>query len=272
MTLSITSAESGTCERFGVLCRLGLLILLLGAGLAGQRAMAQASSPSMASGQGASAPSAVCAASGYVLALQGVGGSSGPFAADWQKLAQAHGGVSLVDEVPVRVYEGPQAWGRVTVVRWRCFEDAEASWNELKAPAGASRPLQTAALYRGVNYPDFPESMRRLPAHCVTPAYFMAVNTVVDATQYDVYRQAMRQTDYVQRLGSTMLFSGAPVSTLAGWPADTAASMTRWPCTEAFEQFYFDKTYVEQIKPLRAGAIDYRILGFNDADKPRKSR
>jgi hypothetical protein len=80
----------------------------------------------------------------------------------------------------------------------------------------------------------------------------------------------MMHTEYVQQLGSTTLFTGTPAARLASWPADTAASMTRWPCEAAFELFYFDKTYVEQIKPLRAGAIDYRILGFKDADSPRK--
>jgi uncharacterized protein (DUF1330 family) len=272
MTMRLTFIAAASRKTLGIACRMGLAVLLVCSGLAGRSVQAQASAPSVPPGSAASAPTAACATSGYVLALQGLGGSSSPFAADWQTQAQASGGVSLVDEVPLRVYEGPQAWGRVTVLRWRCFEDAEASWKTLKPPTAGSGLLQTAALYRGVNYPDFPESMRRLPAHCVAPAYFMAVNTVVNAAQYDVYRQAMRQTDYVQRLGSTMLFSGTPVATLAGWPADTAASMTRWPCTEAFEQFYFDKTYVEQIKPLRAGAIDYRILGFKDADKPRASR
>jgi uncharacterized protein (DUF1330 family) len=97
----------------------------------------------------------------------------------------------------------------------------------------------------------------------------MAMNTTFDQDKYDVYRKAMRGTDYVQRLGSTTLFSGEPVATLAGWPEHSAASMTRWPCSEAFHLFYFDKTYVETIKPLRAGAIDYRIMGFVDADRPR---
>lgn len=111
--------------------------------------------------------------------------------------------------------------------------------------------------------------MRRLPANCAAPAYFMAINSMLDASRYAPYRDAMMKTEYVQQLGSTTLFTGAPAAKLDSWPANLAASMTRWPCTEAFEAFYFDKTYVEQIKPLRAGAIDYRILGFKDADRPR---
>jgi uncharacterized protein (DUF1330 family) len=214
---------------------------------------------------------AACAVAGYVVALQGIGGSAEPFDAQWARAMAAGGGVSIVDEVPARVYEGPADWGRVTIVRWRCFEDAEAAWKALPPPATESSAgvLHTAALYRGGNYPTFAESMRRLPAGCVEPAYFMAVNSVIDDATYDVYRKAMMRTEYVQQLGSTTLFTGAPVARLASWPADTAASMTRWPCEAAFELFYFDKTYVEQIKPLRAGAIDYRILGFKDADTPR---
>jgi uncharacterized protein (DUF1330 family) len=230
--------------------------------------------PVRASAQVPAAPAstpAVCAVPGYVVALQGIGGSPDPFDAQWTRSIASAGGVLLVDEVPARVYEGPADWGRVTIVRWRCFEDAEAAWKSLPPPASASpgTVLHTAALYRGGNYPTFPESMLRLPAVCVEPAYFMAVNSVIDDAKYDVYRKAMMRTEYVQQLGSTTLFTGAPAAKLANWPADTAASMTRWPCEAAFERFYFDKTYVEQIKPLRAGAIDYRILGFRDADTPR---
>ena len=64
--------------------------------------------------------------------------------------------------------------------------------------------------------------------------------------------------------------TGAPAAKLDNWPANLGASMTRWPCAQAFEAFYFDKTYIEQIKPLRTGAIDYRILGFANADRPRQ--
>jgi uncharacterized protein (DUF1330 family) len=236
-------------------------------GLTAGAAWAQGAAPAASSAS--AAQPAACANTGYIVALQGVGGSAAPFASEWDARMRAGGGTYLVDETPVRVYEGPEAWGRVTVARWRCFEEAQAVWTSLPVPASAPGLLHTAALYRGANYPDFPESMRKLPANCVAPAYFMSVNSVINGAQYDVYRQAMRQTDYVQRLGSTMLFFGAPAEKLAGWSADMAASMTRWPCVEAFEQFYYDKTYVEQIKPLRAGAIDYRILGFKDAEHPR---
>jgi uncharacterized protein (DUF1330 family) len=217
-------------------------------------------------------PEPPCATAGYLVALQGIGGAASPFEPEWEPQIRASGGTYLVDESPTRVYEGPPDWGRVTVVRWRCFEEAEAVWKTLPPPKQVGQPalLRTAALYRGGNYPDFPETMRRLPPGCVTPAFFMAVNTTLDEDKYAGYRKAMRETDYVQRLGSTTLFTGQPVATLAGWPPSTAASMTRWPCSEAFHLFYFDKTYEETIKPLRAGAIDYRILGFDDADRPRR--
>jgi uncharacterized protein (DUF1330 family) len=222
--------------------------------------------------QPASAPAA-CATAGFVVALQGIGGSTEPFAAPWTQAMQAGGGSFLVDESPQRVYEGPQTWGRVTVVRWRCFEDAKAVWQTLAAPAepaAPAPPLHTAALYRGGNYPEFPESMRKLPLNCTAPCFLMAVNSMLDAAKYAPYRNAMMKTEYVQQLGSTTLFTGAPAARLGNWPDNLAASMTRWPCARAFEAFYFDKTYVEQIKPLRTDAIDYRILGFANADKPRQ--
>jgi uncharacterized protein (DUF1330 family) len=214
---------------------------------------------------------AACATAGYIVAFQGIGGPSDAFDPRWTASMKNAGGTSIVDEVPARIYEGPDNWGRVTVVRWPCFEQAEAAWKALPSPAPAQPDveLHTAALYRGSSYPPFPDSLLRLPPNCTVPAYFMAMNTTFDEARYDVYRQAMRNTQYVQQLGSTTLFSGAPVAQLASWPAATAASMTRWACKESFHLFYYDKTYVEQIKPLRAGAIDYRILGFDDANRPR---
>lgn len=229
-------------------------------------------SPAVALAQSTTLPGA-CANAGYLVALQGLKGSNLPFAPDWFATIQSSQGTYLVDEVPTRVYEGPPDWGRVTVVRWRCFEDAQALWKALPplayATAAGGPSLHTAALYRGGNYPEFPESMRRLPEHCNAPAYFMAINSMLDESKYAPYRSAMMKTEYVQRLGSTTLFTGVPAASLANWPANLAASMTRWPCEAAFEAFYFDPTYIEQIKPLRAGAIDYRILGFKDADHPR---
>ena len=234
--------------------------------------LASAGFHQQASAQAASAPAA-CATAGYVVALQGIGGSTEAFAAPWTRAMKASGGTFIVDESPQRAYEGPQNWGRVTVVRWRCFEDAQALWQSLAAPAEPATPvppLHTAALYRGGNYPVFPESMLRLPPNCTAPYYLMAVNSMLDPAKYAPYRNAMMKTEYVQQLGSTTLFTGAPAGKLGNWPDNLAASMTRWPCAQAFEAFYFDKTYIEQIKPLRTGAIDYRILGFADADRPRQ--
>ncbi len=212
-----------------------------------------------------------CASYGYIIAFQGIDGSKSPFAPEWITPIKDSGGTILVDEAPSWVYEGPKHWGRVLVARWRCFEEAEAVWKSLPPPPeqAGNAPLRTAALYRGSTYLPPPQASRDLPKNCNSPVYLMAMNTTINQTQYDVYRDAMRKTDYVLRLGSEGVFFGGPVSTLDTWPANVAASMTRWPCKAAFERFIFDKTYVEKIKPLRAGAIIYRILGFKNAVSER---
>jgi uncharacterized protein (DUF1330 family) len=208
-----------------------------------------------------------CATFGYIVAMQGVGGAATPFSRQWQRAMKQTGAVFLLDEVPAWTYEGPQHWGRVTVARWPCFEQAEAVWKALPLPAGLGGDrsrLHTAALYRGKNYGSWPPGSLELPPKCTRPVYFMSVNTTYDEAQYGKYKAALMKTTYVQKLGSTTLLSGAPAASLPNWPADTTASMTHWPCKAAFEAFYLDPVYTNTIRPLRKGAIDYRIIGFPD--------
>jgi uncharacterized protein (DUF1330 family) len=246
-----------------------LLAVFLAFAAASLSLPAQAQSAASSSGA-ASASAPACAVPGYIVALQGIGGSAAPFDPAWSAALRQAGGDFMVDETPSQVFEGPTAWGRVTVVRWTCFEQAEAAWKQLPAPPASPALLaHTAALYRGGHFHVYPDSMLRLPTPCAAPVYLMAVNSMVDEARYAVYRDAMMHTDYVQQLGSTTYFYGEPAAKLPTWPANLAASMTHWPCTEAFKRFYFDTTYQQQIKPLRAGAIDYRILGFDHADQPR---
>jgi hypothetical protein len=211
-----------------------------------------------------------CASFGYIVAMQGVGGASTPFSRQWQRMMRASGAVMIVDDVPPWTYEGPQKWGRVTVARWPCFEQAASVWKRLPTPTamGVDKArLQTAALYRGKNYGSWPPGSLELPPRCTRPVYFMSVNTTYNEAQYGIYKAALMKTTYVQKLGSTTLFSGMPAASLANWPANTTASMTHWPCKAAFEAFYLDRVYTKTIRPLREGAIDYRIFGFPDAKR-----
>jgi hypothetical protein len=218
-------------------------------------------------------PTGTCAVYGYIVAMQGVRGRADPFSRGWQRTMQLNGATFIVDQVPPWSYEGPRQWGRITVARWPCFEQAQAVWRKLRPPQRLGQDkarLHTAALYSGKNYGDWPPGSLELPAGCTRPIYAMSINTTYNEAQYGLYKAALMKTTYVQKLGSTTLFSGAPSASLNNWPADTTASMTHWPCKAAFEAFYLDPVYTKTIKPLRAGAIDYRIVAFPDIRQIRR--
>jgi hypothetical protein len=89
---------------------------------------------------------------------------------------------------------------------------------------------------------------------------------VTDSDQYRIYAEALRNSRIAPRHGFVRIFGRTPDPVLKGiWPDNTTATLSIWPCVEAFETMYHSDWYQNDILPLRKNAARYRLMVFEPA-------
>jgi uncharacterized protein (DUF1330 family) len=69
-----------------------------------------------------------------------------------------------------------------------------------------------------------------------------------------------------RRWGGYPIVTRTPIETLeGGWSPDRTLLVTRWPCIEAFEAWYLDEPYQQNVKPLRLICGRFSLMVFPDA-------
>lgn len=218
-----------------------------------------------------------CSADGYMLVMGGVADPAsvpdperaakyGP--AVWD-LVESYGAFYLVRNVPDVIYEGDWPdWKAVVISKWPCRETGLEFWYS-DAYQNEVKPLRKDAGAYDVGMFDQRDPGARaetedvVPDACTDPFLVVGMTKVTDTEAYSRYSQAIRSSNLPRRAGYTLLFGGQPKEVLEGdWPADYATMVSVYPCREAWEAFYNGEPYVSEIKPLRAGAGDFLILGF----------
>jgi len=221
---------------------------------------------------------ATCTEDGYMLVMGGIEDPStvpdmeranayGP--AVWD-LVESYDAFYLIRTTPTKVYEGEWPdWKATVVSKWPCRETGLAFWYS-DAYQNEVKPLRKDAGVWDVGMfnagPDFPaaETKDLVPDSCADPFLVVALVRPTDVERYSAYNQALADTGLGFRAGLKFLFAGRPLEVLEGtWPEDTNALVSVYPCRAAWEAFYYGDTYQNEILPMRAGAGDVTILGFD---------
>ena len=180
---------------------------------------------------------------------------------------------TVVAGLPDRVYEKTTNWRDFITAKWNCADDIAAHW---KANAKSVQIPNRAGRFFAVGIFDVapPPSQTEVPAdmvppNCNAPILLLGLNTVTDPAQYAIYAKVSGDSKLAFRHGYHRVYSGEPQTLLAGkWPDATTATLSEWPCVEAFEKFYYSDRYQKEILPLRKGAARYRLVAFIPKGKP----
>ena len=219
-----------------------------------------------------------CTEDGYMLVMGGVedlasipdperAAQYGP--AVWS-LVESYGAFYLVRKEPDVVYEGDwPAWKLVVISKWPCRETGNAFWYS-DAYQNDVKPLRKDAGVYDVGMfdaaPDFPPAGVEdlVPDTCADPFLVVALTKPTNLEAYGAYNKVLSETRLGFRAGLNFLFTGRPVDVLEGaWPDGYNALVSTYPCRAAWEAFYYGETYQTEIKPMRDGAGDVIILGFD---------
>ncbi len=236
-----------------------------------------AAAPGQALADGHADAPASCSADGYMLVMGGIedlstvpdmerANSYGP--AVWD-LVESYDAFYLIRTTPTVVYEGDWPDWRATVVsKWPCRETGVEFWYS-DAYQNIVKPLrENAGAYIvgmfDARDPGAPAAEQDfVPDACSDPFLVVGMTKVTDPEAYGRYSNAIRSTNMPRRAGYKLLFGGQPVEVLEGdWPGDYATMVSVYPCREAWENFYLGDEYVNNVKPLRDGAGDFLIMGF----------
>lgn len=214
----------------------------------------------------AEASAAGCDKPGFVFAVDTVDDGPPKAAAPDRFKALETLGKVVAKGLPDQTYEKNTSWRDVTIVRVDCIDDVAMPNNAVTGDTGDFFSVGTFP----ASPPPGDEIAQNLKiANCSTPVYLLGLNTVTDAPKYAVYARALSESNLPRRYGFRRIFSGVPVKQLAGhWHANTTATLSEWPCREAFEIFYNSPAYRNDIFPLRAGSARYRLVAFSPKDKP----
>lgn len=192
-----------------------------------------------------------CSDPGFLIAFNSLGDDS---AVD----VSASASTTLVAGLPRLVYEG--GWGStktLLVARTECMSQALENLPEDMQRFAVRAAFRVAPLGASV-VPS------RVPEQCSEPMVLVGFTRVIDAEKNGAYSRAVVKSNLPRLHGFVPLFNGRPATLISGdWPEGYSTSVSTWPCQEAFDAFYFGDEYVQQIKPLRAGAGDYIIAGFS---------
>ncbi len=173
----------------------------------------------------------------------------------------ANTGALLINGTAFRVYEGePLEWSHYAVTRLPCDGDAP----ETDMQSGG---IVVAGVFHGSTPEDIEADL--VPENCNAPVYLLGVNTVTGPEQYRIYATALGDSNIAQRHGFVRLFGRTPDPLLIGaWPDNTSATLSIWPCAEAFDVMYNSDWYQQDILPLRKDSARYRLMTFRPADDP----
>lgn len=218
-----------------------------------------------------------CSEDGYMLVMGGIADPStvpdmeransyGP--AVWD-LVESYDAFYLIRSTPTVVYEGDWPDWRATVIsKWPCRETGTEFWYS-DAYQNEVKPLRKDAGEYIVGMfdtrdPGTPAPEQDfVPEVCDAPFLVVGMTKVTDAEAYGRYSNAIRSTNMPRRAGYKLLFGGQPAEVLEGdWPGDYTTMVSVYPCRAAWENFYLGDEYINDVKPLRDGAGDFLILGF----------
>jgi uncharacterized protein (DUF1330 family) len=222
-------------------------------------------------------PAQACSKDGYMLVMGGVEDPStvpdmeraqkyGP--AVWD-LVESYGAFYMVRKAPDVVYEGDWPdWKAGVISKWPCRETGLTFWhsdayqNEVK-PLRKDAGAYDVGMFNAANPGTPAENQDYVPEACTEPFLIVGLTKVTDAEAYGRYSKAIRASNLPRRAGYKLLFGGQPAEVLEGtWPEGYATMVSLYPCRAAWEAFYTGAPYVSDIKPLRAGAGDFIIVGF----------
>ena len=163
----------------------------------------------------------------------------------------------ILNGTPLRTYEGePYEWSHYAITPLPCEED--------RLPDLMTGDGVVAGVFAGSGSDDTVADL--VPDRCNDPVYLLGVNTVTDPTQYRIYATALSNSKIAQRHGFVRLFGRTPDPLLVGdWPDKTSATLSIWPCAEAFDTMYFSDWYQNDILPLRKDSARYRLMTFSPA-------
>lgn len=96
---------------------------------------------------------------------------------------------------------------------------------------------------------------REYPTGAGGPVAMVVVGDGVRSADLASYVTALRGARLLTRFDGVYLFNGRPIEILEGTPpGDRLTLMSRFPCREALEGFWYSDDYQTRIKPLRADA------------------
>ena len=166
----------------------------------------------------------------------------------------------LLNGTPLRTYEGePYEWSHYAIAPLPCegdeLPDYKTGDDVVAGVFVGAEPRESNA--------DF------VPDNCTGPIYLLGVNTVTDADQYAIYIEALSGSRIAPRHGFVRIFGRTPNPLLEGvWPDNTTATLSVWPCAEAFHIMHTSDWFQNDIKPLRNNAAHYRLMTFTPVNLP----
>jgi hypothetical protein len=169
----------------------------------------------------------------------------------------------LLNGTPLRVYEGePFEWSHYAIAVLPCDDDTVpdiATGEDLVAGIFSAADMLVDRFYGLPAQSD----ANLVPDNCNNPIYLLGINTVTDADQYAIYREALTGSRIAPRHGFVRIFGRTPDLLLAGtWPDNTTATLSIWPCAEAFHKMHTSDEFQNDIKPLRNNAAYYRLMTY----------
>ena len=172
--------------------------------------------------------------------------------ADWDSL--------ILNGRPLRVYEGePFEWSHYAVATLPCDDDT--------LPNFKTGESVVAGVFVGSAPSESDADL--VPENCNNPIYLLGINTVTDANQYAVYIEALSRSRIAPRHGFVRLFGRTPSPLLEGtWPDNTTATLSIWPCAEAFHKMHTSDWFQNDLLPLRKDAAHYRLMTYAPVNQP----
>jgi uncharacterized protein (DUF1330 family) len=183
------------------------------------------------------------------------------------------GGTVLVNATkPMRIYEYViPVPSRLIVSQWKTeeaietFVKSDIFESDIRSKLG---PDSAIAIYGPAS--DWDPALPGVWAEPGAPAE-VSGGPVYHTTVYDIAlpeklrfaQAAMAVLDLYRRFGGFPTINRKPLKVLEGdWSEKRNLLMTRWPCLEAFEAWFLDEPYQQNVKPRRLEAGRFSVMMF----------
>lgn len=200
------------------------------------------------------------------------------YAADVPGVVASFGGVFKVRGRATAVLEGDwPTWKNVVVSEWPCLEAGQKFWHSEKYQKEMHPLRKASTVYDIALFKPAPKDPRATGIwtaeggpgakniKCDAPIYFVVTSTMKDPAKLAAYRKGLGDSGIIYTYGATDVVRGEPAELLEGqWPKDFNATVTRWPCREAFDAFFSSAEYTTKYKPLKQGAADFTTILANE--------